>query len=73
MKFVLRAQTVNLLMRARTYDTPEGSYPEKDSASIFQPNGPIQIEKPTLYTVLRPPKGVLRRSMHNPNARAAHN
>jgi len=34
MKFVLRAQTVNLLMRARTYDTPEGSYPEKDSASI---------------------------------------
>ena len=35
-------------------------------------SGPLEIEKPSLEPIVKPPpKGVLRRSSYNPNARAA--
>jgi hypothetical protein len=36
-------------------------------------NGPLHIERPSLDTVLRPPKGVINKSTFNPHARAAQN
>ena len=35
-------------------------------------SGPLEIEKPSIEPIVRPPsKGVLRKSSYNPNARAA--
>jgi hypothetical protein len=36
-------------------------------------NGPLHLERPNLDTVLRPPKGVVKKSTFNPHARAAQN
>jgi hypothetical protein len=36
-------------------------------------NGPLHLERPSLDTVLRPPKGVVKKSAFNPHAHAAQN
>jgi hypothetical protein len=36
-------------------------------------NGPLHLERPSLDIVLRPPKGVVRKSAFNPHAHAAQN
>jgi hypothetical protein len=36
-------------------------------------NGPLHLETPSLDTVLRPPKGVVKKLTFNPHARAAQN
>jgi hypothetical protein len=64
---------VNLETWARNYDNLESGSSNKDPTSTSQPVGPLQIEEPSLDTVFFPPKGVLPRSTHNPNARVAHN
>ena len=36
-------------------------------------SGFLPIKKPTIDIVVHPPKGVLRKIMHTPNAQATHN
>jgi hypothetical protein len=78
---------VNLTTRSATYDTPvkpdkpkiangSASDPLPSSAnppSIIPPSGPLQIEKPSFDSILRPPKSTIRKSTFNPNSRAAQN
>ena len=59
---------------SKDYNEPRQA-PEKAVADGPPPppvSGPLEIEKPSLEPVVKPPaKGVLRRSSYNPNARAA--
>jgi hypothetical protein len=65
--------TINLQTRAKNYDIPEPSHASPEATSSSHPSGPLQIEKPFLDAPLHPPKGILRRTTHNPNTRASHN
>ena len=56
-------------MRSHLYYVPPSALDQSES----YPNGSLTIEKPTIDIVPHPPKGDLCRTMHNPNARAAHN
>ena len=56
---------VNIQKGAHSYDTP----PSVLESSGSKPNGSLTIEKPTIDIVPWPPKGVLSKSKHNPNAR----
>ena len=60
---------VNINTRSHSYDVPHSTLDQSES----QLNGSLTIEKPTIYIVPPPPKGDLCGTMHNPNARAAHN
>jgi hypothetical protein len=78
---------VNLTTRSATYDTPvkpnkpnttNGSTLEPlpssvNPPSVSPPSGPLQIEKPSFDSILRPPKNTIRKSTFNPNSRAAQN
>jgi hypothetical protein len=67
---ILMVKSVAISTRAKNYDSPEGDSLPKDPPSTTPPNGPLTLEKPTIEPALHPPKGVLRRTTHNPNARA---
>ena len=62
---------VHVQTRARNYDVPEKESKGKEPST--SQSAPLQIYKPLTDMILRPPKGVLKRSTHNPNARAAQN
>jgi hypothetical protein len=78
---------VNLTTRSATYDTPvkpdkskttNGSSPDPlpsvvNPPSVSPPSGPLQIEKPSFDSILRPPKSTIQKSTFNPNSRAAQN
>jgi hypothetical protein len=78
---------VNLTTRSTTYDTPskpdksktandsspDPSPPAGNPPSVNPPSGPLQIEKPSFDSILRPPKSTIRKSTFNPNSRAAQN
>ena len=73
---MMSSQTVNLITRAHSYDPPPEKKPddvpsEKRSTSTPPPNNGLHIEKPIPEAIFRPPKGTLRKSIINPNARAA--
>jgi hypothetical protein len=70
---------VALTTRAKDY-TPAKEKVDDLPLDLVQPsppnpptNGPLHIERPSIDTVLRPPKGVLKKSTFNPHARAAQN
>jgi hypothetical protein len=70
---------VTLTTRAKDY-TPSKEKVDDLPPDLVQPsppnpstNGPLHIEWPSLDTVLRPPKGVVKKSAFNPHARAAQN
>ena len=70
------SETVNFNTRSQSYDPlPEKKHddvsPEKPSASTPPHNNGLHIEKPIPEEIFRPPKGTLRKSIINPNARAA--
>ena len=60
---------VSIQIQAKKYETPRnepiGKEPMGTSAN------PLQIERLVLDLVLRPPKALIKRAMHNPNAQAA--
>ena len=62
---------VSIQTRAKNYDAsrnePKGKEPLATSAN------PLQIERPTSYLVLQPPKDSIKHATHNPNAQAAQN
>ena len=60
---------VNIQMIYHYYDVPPSTLDQFES----HPSGSLTIETPTIDIVPHPPKGDLCRTMHNPNARAAHN
>jgi hypothetical protein len=62
--------TVELNTRAKKYDSMEEEQSSKDPPPILPPNVPLMIEKLTYEPTIRPPKGVLRQTTHNLNARA---
>ena len=80
---------INLTTHSKTYDTPsnhdKGKYtngigtlldPSSSSVSIPSvnpPSGPLQIEKPTFDSILRPPKSTIHKATFNPSSRAAQN
>ena len=61
--------TVNLQTHAKNYDLRAEKSTEKEPPSS-QPNTSLHIEKPPYDVVIRPPKSTLRKTTHNPNARA---
>jgi hypothetical protein len=70
---------VTLTTRAKDY-TPSKEKVDDLPPDLAQPsppnpptNVPLHIERPILDTVLRPPKGVVKKSAFNPHARAAQN
>jgi hypothetical protein len=70
---------ITLTTRAKDY-TPSKEKVDDLTPDLVQPsppnpptNGPLHIERPSLDTVLRPPKGVVKKSAFNPHARAAQN
>jgi hypothetical protein len=70
---------VALTTRAKDY-TPSKEKVDDSPLDLVQPsppnpptNGPLHLERPSLDTVLRPPKGVIKKSAFNPHARAAQN
>jgi hypothetical protein len=70
---------VSLTTRAKDY-TPSKEKVDDSPPNLVQPspsnppiNGPLHIERPSLDTVLRPPKGVVKKSSFNPHARVAQN
>jgi hypothetical protein len=80
---------INLTTLSKTYDTPGNPDKGKDTngidtlpdpslssispPSVNPPSGPLQIEKPTFYSILRPPKSTIHKSTLNPSSCAAHN
>jgi hypothetical protein len=80
---------INLTTHSKTYDTPSNpdkgkvtngtsTLPDPSPSSVSPPSinpssGPLQIEKPTFDSILRPPKSTIRKSTFNPSSRAAHN
>ena len=60
---------VNIKMRSHSYDVPPSTLDQSKS----HPSDSLTIEKPTIDIVPHPPKGDLCGTMHNANARAAHN
>ena len=70
-------ETVVLTTRAKTYNTTPDKQvnesPPSQPSTTTPPlsNGSLQIEKPIFDNVLRPPKGLIRKSTFNPNVRAA--
>jgi hypothetical protein len=80
---------INLTTRSKTYDTlgnPDkgkdtngvGTLPDPSSSSVSlpsvnPPSGPLQIEKPTFDSILRPPKSTIHKATFNPSSRATQN
>jgi hypothetical protein len=78
---------INLTTRTTTYDTPikpdkpkttNSSLPDPLPSSVSPPStsppsGPLQIEKPSFDSILRPPKSTIQKSTFNPSLRAAQN
>jgi hypothetical protein len=75
---------INLTTSSKTYDTPSnhdkgkdtndtGNLPDPSSSfvslpSVNPPSGPLQIEKPTFDSILRPPKSTIRKATFNPSS-----
>ena len=76
---MMSSETISLTTHTQSYDKPEekkneNPYPDKYppiGSPASSSNGPLTIEKPNLDMILRPPKSTLRKSIFNPNARAA--
>jgi len=70
---VFMAGTVPVNISTRTKDYPSaGKEPEVPTSAPPFSSSPLHIERPSTETPIRPPpKGVLRKSSYNPNARAA--
>jgi hypothetical protein len=80
---------INLTTHSKTYDTPvnpdkgkdingTGTLPDPSSSSVIlplvnPPSGPLQIEKPTFNSILRPPKSTIRKATFNPSSRVTQN
>jgi ribosomal protein L44E len=62
---------VSIQTRAKKYETPGNEPIGKEPVGTLA--NPLQIERPVLDLVLRPPKDSIKKAMHNPNARAAQN
>ena len=63
---------VSLQTRAQSYEPADVSQKGKEK-NIPETQGPLHIERPVIELVPRPPKGAMKRTVHNPNARAAQN
>ena len=71
---MMSSETVNLNTRAHSYDPPLEQKPndipsEKNSTSTPPTNNVLHLEKPIPEAIFHPPKGTLRKSIINPNAR----
>ena len=80
---------INLTTHSKIYDTPgnpdkgkdvngTGTLPDPSSSSVSlpsvnPPSGPLQIEKPTFESILRPPKSTIRKATFNPSSCASQN
>ena len=75
---MMSSDTMHLQTRSQNYDKPADKNEDHPSLgkspSIGSPKSlsivPLSIEKPTLDTILRPPKSTLWKVVFNPNARA---
>ena len=63
---------VLLQTRVQNYD-PKGKSSAEIVSSMPPPKTSLHIEKPIADPILRPPKGSVRQTVHNPNARASPN
>jgi hypothetical protein len=61
---------LNLQTRAHDYGNPESAKKDKE---LPEPSNSLHIEKPVVDPMPHIPKGVLKWTSHNPNARVAQN
>jgi hypothetical protein len=69
-------ETISLMTRSKTCDTPlenhaNGGATDNPSTSTPPSSTPIQIERPVVDSVLRPPKGTIQKLIFNPSAHTA--
>ena len=62
---------VNIQTRAKKYDAPRYEPTGKEPVGTLA--NPLQIERPVLDSILRPPKASIKWATHNPNSRDAQN
>ena len=72
----MSSEMVNLNTRSHSYNPPPEKKPndvpsKKPSTSTPPLNNGLHIEKPIPEAIFRSPKGTLRKSIINPNTRAA--
>ena len=63
---------VSLQTRAQVYEPIDVAQRGK-GIEIPETQGPLHIERLVIDLVPRPPEGAMKRTVHNPNARVAHN
>ena len=63
---------VSLQTRAQSYEPADITQKGKEK-NIPETQGPLHIERPVIDLVSCPPKGVMKRTVHNPNPRVAQN
>jgi hypothetical protein len=61
-------KSMALSNRTKNYVSPEVNPLSKYTPVPTPPNGPLTLEKPSTKAAFVPPKGVLHRMTHNPNA-----
>ena len=61
-----------LQTRAHNHD-PKGKSSAETASSVPPPETSLHIERPIVDPIPHPPKGSVRRTVHNPNARASPN
>jgi hypothetical protein len=73
---------IDLTTRTIAYDTlikpdkeqlTNGTTSDPPLVIVTPQSGPLQIEKPTFDSILRPPKSTIRKSTFNPSSRATQN
>ena len=62
---------VNIQTQENKYDVPGNEPTGKEPMGTL--TNPLQIERPVLDSILRPPKASIKWATHNPNARAVQN
>ena len=62
---------VSIQTQAKKYDAL--GYELKGKEPVGTSANPLQIERPVLDSILRPPKASIKWETHNPNARVAQN
>jgi hypothetical protein len=68
---ILMVKHVAISTRSKNYGSSESDCLCKDPPSTTPPNGPLTLENPVFEPTLLPPKGIIHRNMHNPNAQAS--
>lgn len=66
-------QSTHITTSVHNYENRESGSSTSELVIPTQPGGPLHFENSSFNTISWPPKGALRKTMHNPNVRATFN